>query len=224
MNAPSPVRAGLRESERISDPATQLWVELRFTAVPRSFFDLYSAARDRTGMDLHGALRLVDGWVEGGFVERLGQPHVYRATEAGLRRRDPPPMPERISQRPRAIVPGSARARMWTAMRILRRFDLVQLVMAARVARTAARDFVRLMSLAGYLERHGDYWQARAAAAPLPPFPPSITRLGLPGGAMLRVTDRLTGETRMVPACSPKPAPPNQFFGSTSARSGGGEG
>lgn len=88
---------------------------------------------------------------------------------------------------------GTPRARLWMAMRVLKRFDMVQLCMAADVTPDRAKDFLRNMVRTDYLRQqvgaHGVVNWIKGGQ-PWGPMPPRVEHLRIDGRSYLRVTDR----------------------------------
>jgi len=97
---------------------------------------------------------------------------------------------------------GTPRARLWAAMRVLKRFGFVELRLAADVSQARAQDFLRIMTRAGYLIRVD-----KAFSPPVwsqgerkwGPLPPRVEYLRVANRPVMRVTDRNTAEVVDVP-------------------------
>ncbi|HEX7820653.1 MAG TPA: hypothetical protein VF463_08535 [Sphingobium sp.] len=144
------------------------WTALRRSRAPLTAEQLRHA--DQRPNSLHYALIR---WQRQGLVERLPtHPESYMMT-AKARFLFAPPPPARARAKPK---PGNATARMWSAIRILKRFDAPQLRLAAEVPIPTAIRFCNELTRAGHLKElkrtaHDDerLWQV---ARPLGPRPP----------------------------------------------------
>lgn len=189
---------------RLADPAVQTWVELRFARTPLSIADILFAVRRRCEVKVRTVIDAVDGWTRAGLVERIGSPASYSMAFDARRLADPPAPPAPAVRPPRSIPQRSPRQRLWTAMRVLKRFDLVTITMSADVSERCALDFLRTMTRASYLrsidlpgQTRGTTWVQ--GARPWGPLPPTVRHLRVAGGTVLRVTDRNDGFTIDLP-------------------------
>ena len=71
-------------------------------------------------------------------------------TDSARMRKRPPPVT--IRDRKLSVPKFSGRQRMWSAIRVLKFFDMPQLVMTAGVSDRSARDYVRHLTATGYLD------------------------------------------------------------------------
>lgn len=182
--------------DRLAHPATQLWVELRFASRPLDLGEIVLAVRSRVLVRVAAIHRTLSDWARAGFVEVSGRPHAYQLTAEARRLPDPPSAAEE-SAPIRAVWNENRgpRQRLWSAMRVLKRFDLVTLRMSADVTELRAKEFLRNMVRAGYLREV----PPASAAAPAfwaigarhcGPLPPVVRYRLINGRPVLRVIDR----------------------------------
>ncbi|MEQ1688371.1 MAG: hypothetical protein ABL874_07340 [Sphingopyxis sp.] len=199
---------------RITHAPTQAWVELRFAKAPLTFADIYFAVRGRapsiTSPTLWTHLR---AWMRGGFVRASGHP-VHYAMADNARAMAGPPAITRVRKTRHWTERRTARQRLWSAMRVLKRFDLVQLRLAADVSEPRAKDFLRIMTRAGYLRSDIGVGQiiptwARGTRG-WGPLAPSSFRLIVEGRPVMRVTDHNDGAVIDLPLRAHRAAAP--FF------------
>lgn len=176
---------------RVADPRVQTWVELRFAQQPMTMGEIVLAVRDRASTATLGLIdQLLVGWHRLGLVERTSRPVLWSMTSAAKGQSNPP------EQLPRTVQHWTERrgprSRMWTAMRVLKRFDLVQLKLAADVSEPVAKQFLSIMERAGYLTRTGSCW--REGTRPWGPKHPAIQYQRLADHSVMRIRDRNSGE------------------------------
>lgn len=190
---------------RRRDPVIQAWVELRFAPEPISLIDIADAVIARGAAvwaDVRRIGAAIGEWIKSGHAVSSDRGHRFALAGHAMMMADPPapratPLPS--VRAPRVRTP---RQRMWTAARILKRFDLVQFRMAAAVTMRQAKDFLRVMTRAGFLAVDpAAQDQLRWVTGPrgLGPQPPSVLHLNLPGGSVMRVVDRNSGDVIDVP-------------------------
>jgi hypothetical protein len=141
-------------TKQMTQPALRLWLELRFSTVPCRLDALVFQLRELAGSAaLRLAVRRLDEWCRAGLVIRTQKrPEAWLMTDPARKLRTPPE-PAYVWRDGRASKP---RARMWSAMRILRRFDLVELVITAEVKPAVARRFCGQLTRAAILSRAAD--------------------------------------------------------------------
>lgn len=198
--ASQPVSCTVRPS-LFDDPEDALWVELRFSKAPRTTADLILALMPPPpGGGLTQLLNALDRWRGAGLIEFHQQKRgAYLMTDKARRHRLPPVKDETKRGQQR-----NARQRIWSAIRVLKLFDLVQLCMTASVEEEAALRYVRLLERGRYLARKGRgkdaVWRLIGQAGPLHPVPSHTT------GAVVALQDRNTGERVTLSARSGSPA------------------
>lgn len=118
-----------------------LWKALRSAEQPLSVSELHCVTQAHPN-----AIQLrLKRWERAGLVSVVStspRKFVMKATES-----QPPTMKANgtLVRRP------NGRQRMWTAMRVLKRFDLPTLMMTAEVARRGAETYINQLARAGYL-------------------------------------------------------------------------
>ena len=123
-----------------------LWQALRAAGAPATIPELHVMSRARPQAI---CLRL-GRWVRAGLVHDLGgRPKRFVMSDPAAQ----PSLPPRVGASGAVLPARTARDRMWTAMRVLRSFDLPQLMMAAQVTRRSAEDFINCLLRAGMLRR-----------------------------------------------------------------------
>lgn len=122
-----------------------LWAALIAAPTPTSVAELHVLTRAKPNAIQHRLAR----WRAAGLVIQIqGRPNRFIMSDTI----DPKtPMPAvTIAGRAR-FKPRTARARMWSAIRVLRSFDLPQLLMSAACSRRSGEDFINCLVRAGYL-------------------------------------------------------------------------
>ena len=191
--------------DRLLHPSTQVWVELRFAARPLGLGEIVLAVRRQVTVRVGTVHRTLRRWVQAGLVEIIGKPEAYQMT-AQARRLPDPPLPDYGTETVRDgwTEHRGPRQRLWTAMRVLKRFDLVTLRMSADVTEPRAKEFLRNMVRAGYLrEMPPTSPMASAGWAIGPrqcgPLSPIVRYRMVDGRPFLRVVDRNDGTVIDVP-------------------------
>lgn len=199
----SAIAAASPLAQRLSDPVIQAWVELRFAKTPLSFGALVLAVCERCGPVRAGHLWCqLKHWLSAGFVEARGHPVHYAMADTAKAHSSPPPAPVRRAPR-HWTERRTPRQRLWSAMRVLKRFDLVQLRIAADVTEANAKNFLRIMTRAGYCHITPAAMSGHLSWALGPrhcgPLPPAVHYLRGPCTSIMRVTDRNDGTIVDVP-------------------------
>ncbi len=187
---------GERVASRMADPMIQTWIELRFAIRPLTLADIIFAVRQRCEVSARAVIDAIDSWMTRGFVEPVPvRPAAFVMASSGKVLSDPPPLAECYRPR-RPLPPRSPRQRLWTAMRVLKRFDLVTLTMAADVSEQCAKTFLRTMTRASYLREvvlptGCVSWVA--GSRPWGPQPPVVKHVRIDRRPVQRVIDRNDG-------------------------------
>lgn len=160
-----------------------LWRTLQQASQPMSVPELRDAiAASRSSIQL----RLI-WWERAGLVQREGEGHPrYLLTDKGRAaanddNREPPKVRSDGSILPRQ---RSQRARLWSAMRVLKRFNLPELIIASGCTRRSAEEIINVLHRAGYLRQlsRGNpmqgSWSVYLLAANSGPKPPVISTYG----------------------------------------------
>ncbi|SCW56051.1 hypothetical protein SAMN02927924_01356 [Sphingobium faniae] len=132
---------------RMHNPKLAAWTLLRFAQAPLSIADIVCS--DGPTLPLGDILELLNRWRGAGLIERIDKPESYIMHQKAKAFRNPPT----VGAVPREPKPRSTRQRIWSAIRVMRSFDLVELCMAASVDRRPARNFLNQLTRAGYLVR-----------------------------------------------------------------------
>jgi hypothetical protein len=180
-----------------------LWAALAAAEAPATVEELRAAARaSRTSVEHRLWL-----WERAGIVNRhQGRPVRYAMSDSVDRNQGAPS----VSRDARVLVPKRpARARLWSAMRVLHTFDLPQLSLAAGGIGKGSQAFLTSLSKAGYLTqiRAADRTTGMPAIFRLAkntgPKPPTISSVDLGGGEFARcVLDRNNGNRHILPSRS----------------------
>lgn len=186
---------------RLADPAEALWSELRVARGSIDVVDLMIRAIEHCessfanrGEAFRRFDQLLGDWVSRGLVTVAGHPACYNLVREYQHLRSPPPPP---APRPLPFPKRTQQQRLWSAMKVLRTFDLPTLLMAADANRRAALDMVRILERGGWLRATATGWTT-AAARKWGPVVPSIRRER--GAAVMRITDRTSGLVIEIPS------------------------
>lgn len=158
---------------RMRDPELAAWTALRFAPRPLSVADIVlgNGPARCPSLNLHETLALLDRWHGAGLVEQSADRRLYTMAQRAKALRDPPAVPVP----PREPAARSTRQRIWSAIRVMRSFDLVEVCFAATVEKAAARRVLNQLTRAGYLvrtDRPGDdqpRWRLGRACGPKHP-------------------------------------------------------
>jgi len=171
------------------------WVELRFSLRPLDLSEIALGAAtpgERRG-SLNAVLRALDHWTAAGLIHRMKTgKEQYLMTDDARKLRQPPA----AATRPIRKEVRSGRARMWTAIRVLKSFDLVELCSAAECARNSAAAYMRMLERGGYVTRisaRGELprWRLIRHSGPKNP---GVVRDPLNRNHIVALVDRNTGE------------------------------
>jgi hypothetical protein len=128
----------------VSEP---LWAALRAAHDPASISELHVASRAHPNA-IHLRLRR---WLAAGFVNEFdGRPKRFAMSNTAQALPKPPVCGEDLCPR---VPERTTRDRMWSSMRVLRRFDLPTLMITAEATRRSAEDFINCLLRAGFLNR-----------------------------------------------------------------------
>ena len=133
------------DSRRPRNPRQRLWRVLRHCHTPRDIGELFVAA------DIEPELfhSLIGLWSTRGLITQPA-PMRFLMTDDARKRKRPPPAT--TNGRKLSVPKFSGRQRMWSAIRVLKFFDMPQLVMTAGVTTRSAGDYVRQLTATGYLD------------------------------------------------------------------------
>jgi hypothetical protein len=188
--------------QRLNDPAEALWSELRIARGTIDVVDLSIRAIDHCedafatrGDAFRRFDQLLGQWVARGLITVIGHPARYNLVREYQHLRSPPPPP---APRPLPFPKRTQQQRLWQAMKVLRNFDLPTLMMAASASQRASLDMVRILEGGGWLRATANGWTT-AAARKWGPIVPAMRREQTSRGAVMRVTDHVTGAIVDVP-------------------------
>jgi|GEM_PF-2175902 len=211
---------------RLQDPAEALWSELRVArgAIEGAYLlaraiEHCEGAFPSRGETFRHFDALLDDWIARGLVTAAGHPFRYLLSRDYLALRSPPPPPA-----PRAIPfpKPTQRQRLWSAMKVLRNFDLPTLMMAAEAPRAATLEMLRILERAGWLRRSASGWTT-AAARRWGSVAPTYGRHIGPDGPVTRIVEPASGAIIDLPILSRSRRDRRQDS-SSDALSGGGVG
>jgi hypothetical protein len=187
----------------LADPDQALWSELRFAAAPVDLFTLLigairhcEGAHPKRGQTFRYLERTIVRWVAAGMVAATGTPALYSLERTYLNMASPPAFPNTLRRNP--FPKRTQHQRLWSAMRILKHFDLPTLTMTARANEQAARQMLGVLQRGGWLRRTATGWST-AAARPWGSVAPTISRIAAAEGAIIRITDHLDGTVIELP-------------------------
>jgi hypothetical protein len=177
---------------RMRDPALATWTALRFAQQPLRLADIIFANDDtahRARVSIAETRLLLDRWRGAGLIERIDKPESYIMQAKARDFRDPPAVGE-TARKPK---PRSTRQRIWSAVRVMKSFDLVEICFAATVEKRAARRILNQLTRAGFLsrtDRAGDDQPRWRLARPSGPHHPGVE---YEGRTVVALVDRNSG-------------------------------
>ncbi|WP_336973451.1 hypothetical protein [Sphingobium aromaticiconvertens] len=177
---------------RMRDPVQAAWTLLRFAGRPMTVSDIIfdDAFPQRfAGGELGMIIQALNGWRGAGLIDGPKKPETFIMRQEAKALRNPP-----AGSGGRQPAKRSGRQRIWTAMRVLKSFDLVHLCITAEVERKFARHVLGQLTRAGYLASDpvpkGDQPRWRVVRRTGPHHPSIEYTRGRPTA----LRDRLTGE------------------------------
>lgn len=204
MTALATIPSPWRINPALRDPAQALWSELRFARAPIDEIDLFVGAIRH--FNAPGAARgtlfklfetLLARWADARLVAvTAARPPLYQLERKWLRMASPPNLAP--APRPAVFPRRTQRQRLWSAMRVLRDFDLPTLLLTAEVRRPTALDMIRTLERGGWLRRTGAGWTTAAARKWSAVAPTFMRRLG-PDGPFIRITEPANGAVIDLP-------------------------
>lgn len=186
-----------------------LWAVLRSRETPASVPELANAV----GAEANDINWRLSRWVKAGLLEAIKP-----ANEAGHQDRTLylMPAPSRAYTSPPALdanlrssAKRGGRTAMWRAIRVKKRFDLVELVVMAEVSHASAKVYVSALLKAGILRRdvrgnpHTGTRSIYALNGSFGPQPPVIGQQKDQGRTVTTVTDPNTGAAWRISAMAP---------------------
>lgn len=174
-----------------------LWDELRASTKPLFLFDIAMPVIARTGDNLHRLTILLDHWVRAGWVRARGKPIRYRLKKKVQAMTEPPPL---ALARPKYRAPRmTQRQRLWTAMRVLRSFDMATLLITAQASPATASDMLRIFERLGWVTRNAEGRFTIDTARRWPAQVPTIMRHLVDGNTHIRVSMPSGGTVHELP-------------------------
>lgn len=180
-------------AERMRDPALVAWTVLRFAQAPVRIADILFANDDvaqNARPTLADTIHLLDRWRGAGLIQRIEKPESYIMQAEARALRDPPA----VGETAREPQPRSTRQRIWSAVRVMKSFDLVEICFAATTDARAARRILNELTRAGFLtriDRGGDEmprWRLTRRSGPLHPS------IEYAGRTVIAMVDRNSGQ------------------------------
>lgn len=161
-----------------------LWQALAAAPAPASVAELHLACSAHPNAIQHRLTR----WHRAGFIHRIeGRPLRFAMSDHVANDPEPPSVSIQGRATPRK---RSGRARIWSAMRVLKTFDVPQLRIAASCTRRSVEDYINCLARAGYVrvvdrgDRAGS-WAVYRLVRNTGPKAPGITHTRKAGDADL---------------------------------------
>lgn len=181
----------------------RVWSALLAQDEPVRFGELVPAGANRAS-----AYQSLERWVSAGLVERTGSPSHYRYHLND--NTDRSPMPPVVTASGSAVRRASpAYQRIWSAIRVLRRFDLPLLIITAQVRERQLSGYIGLLRRTGYVDlvqlgnpQRGIVSRYRLVRDPGPKAPRETLRV-TPAGTARLLVDPNTGQEHDVGRGSP---------------------
>ncbi len=182
-----------------------LWSLLRVAADPMSIGDIVR----RSGFDPVVVTRWLRKWRSSGLLV-----HVGRQCEISMngfaRRYEIAPEDVPIKPLGQRFTPANMRQRIWTAVRVLKVFELPMLVLAAETNTYSALKYLGELVRAGYLERidpPGAPHRKYRIVLDTGPHHPSVSRVVIDGRPYTRIIDH-NNSAQLHLALGPRGRPP----------------
>lgn len=199
----------LLNPQRAPDPAACLWSHLRYAAEPLSITDLVR----RTDIDVAIVARQLRAWKKDGLIVSVERTGLFKMAKIAAAQ-DAPPTIRDAKKLPVRFTPRSMRQRIWTAIRVLKTFDLPMLLIAAEATEKTTVAYLAQLVRAGFLERldqPGEPHRRYRIVLDTGPHHPSTGRATINGQPHTRLLDHNSGaELHMPIAARRKPVAP--FF------------
>lgn len=177
-------------TRRMLDPVKAVWTDLRFALEPISLSDIVIANDGAPRPPLADTIELLDRWRGAGLIERFEKPESYIMHAKARTFRDPPAVGE-TARKPKS---RSTRQRIWSAIRVMKKFDLVEICITASVERRAASRVLNQLTRAGFLvrtDRAGDDQPRWRLTRPSGPTHPGVEYAGR---TVVALVDRHSGQ------------------------------
>lgn len=182
--------------QRLRNPDEALWSELRIARGEIDVVDLMvraighcEDALPNRGATFRHFDQLLERWASRGMIAVTGHPPRYRLEKDYLALRSPPPP---AAPRRNPFPKRTQRQRLWSAMKVLRNFDLPTLLMTAEASRPAAMDMIRVLERGGWLRVTQTGWTT-AATRQWGAVAPTYSHKVGPNGPFIRVTEPASG-------------------------------
>ena len=177
---------------RMRDPELAAWTILRFAQAPVRLVDIIFAndSPDTRCPDLTATIHLLNRWRGAGLIERIDKPESYIMHAQARTFRDPPA----VGETAREPKPRSTRQRIWSAVRVMKKFDLVEICFAASVNRSIARRILNELTRAGYLARTDRAGDDHPRWRLIRPSGPHHPRIEYEGRTVVALIDRNSGK------------------------------
>lgn len=201
-------------------PQNYLWSHLRHAGEPLSIADLVQ----RTDIDPVIVTRWLRKWRKAGLIDQVGRQALLKMNGFAMRLPEPPvDLPSKPLAR--NFQPSSTRQRIWTAVRVLKVFELPMLLITAEACMGTALRYLGELVRAGYLERidvRGAAHRKYRLVLDTGPHHPATSRVVLDDQPYTRVIDHNNGAQLHLalgrrgrsapPAHKNRPAPASPFF------------
>lgn len=195
---------------RAAVPENCVWSHLRHAEGPLSITDLFR----RTDIDVAVITRLLRRWRDAGLVSSIEKTGLFNMTAIARSHQDPPTdVPEK--KLPLRFTPRSMRQRIWTAIRVLKQFDLPMLLISAEATEKSTVAYLNQLVRAGFLERvdhPGDAHRRYRIVLDTGPNHPSVGRVAIDGAPHTRLLDHNCGAQLHIPIQSHRKSPATPFF------------
>ena len=182
---------------QVPAPENCLWSHLRHAGEPLSISDLVR----RSGIDPVVVTRWLRRWRDAGLVVAVGRQCLLQLNGIAMRHPTPPAnvAAKKLDHR---FTPASMRQRIWTAIRVLKVFDLPMLLIAAESAKGNTMQYLNQLVRAGFLERidqPGDEHRKYRIILDTGPHHPSVTRVVIDDRPYNRLVDPNSGAQVHLP-------------------------
>ncbi|WP_446653089.1 hypothetical protein [Blastomonas sp.] len=167
-----------------------LWSILRTCADPISIGEVIRTS----GFSPVIVTRCLRKWRKSGLIEQVGRQRHIRLHSIA-RRYASPPEDVRINPLGQRFTPANLRQRIWTAVRVLKVFEMPMLVMAAETNTITALKYINELVRGGYLERidpPGARHRKYRIVLNTGPHHPSVNRVVIDGRPYTRIVDHNT--------------------------------
>lgn len=187
----------LLNPQRAPDPEACLWSHLRYAAEPLSITDLVR----RTDIDVETVARQLRAWKKDGLIVSIERTGLFQMAKIAAAQ-DAPPTMRAAKKLPKRFTPRSMRQRIWTAIRVLKVFDLPMLLIAAEATEKSTVAYLAQLVRAGFLERldqQGEPHRRYRIVLDTGPHHPSTGRASINGQPHTRLLDHNSGAELHMP-------------------------